>query len=243
MNNNYQKPFYYFDEAMSVSDYKRNYWLKTLENKLSVCQRHINNPENRKEVENALRVIRNEFEREAIGVAGSQIRFKQFDQLQYGSLTPKLLEDVENHIEFLRRYYVRLYNKASYSKDSVISTMQGGSDAEREAFLQLRRSHYNESLAEFVRNTGEVERIIEYKGNLIQKIDPIYHVPEHYLVQAHFYAPVKSLFGKYYSTYWVNVVVIWVSSLALYAALYFRLLKRLLDFIEDRFSKNKSEDD
>lgn len=243
VNNNYQKPFYYFDEAMSVSDYKRNYWLKTLENKLSVCQRHINNPENRKEVENALRVIRNEFEREAIGVAGSQIRFKQFDQLQYGSLTPKLLEDVENHIEFLRRYYVRLYNKASYSKDSVISTMQGGSDAEREAFLQLRRSHYNESLAEFVRNTGEVERIIEYKGNLIQKIDPIYHVPEHYLVQAHFYAPVKSLFGKYYSTYWVNVVVIWVSSLALYAALYFRLLKRLLDFIEDRFSKNKSEDD
>lgn len=242
INNKYQKPFYYFDEAMSVSDYKRNYWLKTLENKLSLCQRHMNNPENQSRVEQALKVIKNEFEREANGVSGSQIEFKEIGQLTYSTLSPKLLTDIENHIEFLRRYYVKLYNKASQSKDDLITSMQSNDD-DRQDFINLRRAHYNESLSEFVRNSSEVERIIEYKGKLIQKVDPIYHVPENKFVRAHFYAPVKRVFGGFFSTFWVNVIVIWITSIGLYAALYFRLLKRFLDFIENRLTRRKAEED
>ncbi len=44
------------------------------------------------------------------------------------------------------------------------------------------------------------------------------------------------VFGRFYPTIWVNVVVIWFSSLLLYVILYFRLLKRLIDF----FSKGRN---
>jgi ABC transport system ATP-binding/permease protein len=81
---------------------------------------------------------------------------------------------------------------------------------------------------------------VENKGELIQKIDPIYLDPTHPFLKAHFYAPRKQLFGNFYPTFWVNIIVIWVSTIMLFTALYYRLLKRLLDFFENlEFSKRK----
>ncbi|MDY0197363.1 MAG: ATP-binding cassette domain-containing protein [Tenuifilaceae bacterium] len=238
INNKYQKPFYYYDQAMSISDYKRNYWLRTLENKVSICERNINNSIKRSEIESALLVIKNELNYEANSVSGSQLPFKQINQLNYNDISPELLSNLNNHLEHLRLYYVKLYNKASSKKDSLISSKQTN-DNEREAFLKLKRNYYNETLTEFVRNTSEVERIIEYKNKLIQKIDPIYLIPENHLVRAHFYAPVKEVFGVYISTYWVNIVVIWLTTILLYVVLYYRLFKRFLDFLENIPNKEK----
>ena len=46
----------------------------------------------------------------------------------------------------------------------------------REAFTELKRRYHNDKLAEFVENTNEPVRIVEYDGELIQKIDPVYLV-------------------------------------------------------------------
>jgi hypothetical protein len=40
------------------------------------------------------------------------------------------------------------------------------------------------------------------------------------------------VFGKFFPTIWVNVMVIWGMTLILYIMLYYRVLKRLLDFLE-----------
>ena len=92
-------------------------------------------------------------------------------------------------------------------------------------FLELKRRYHNEKLTEFVENNTELVRIIEYKGRLFQKSDPIYLDPIHPFIKAHFYAPRKMIFGNYYSTFWVNTVVIWAFSVLLYVMLYFRVLK------------------
>jgi hypothetical protein len=113
---------------------------------------------------------------------------------------------------------------------------------DRENFLELKRRYYNEALAEFVTNSNEVERIVEYKGELIQKIDPIYLDPSEPFIKAHFYAPRKMVFGNFFPTFWVNVIVIWIMTLLLYLALYYRLLLRFLDYLEqlgERFGKGE----
>ena len=236
-NNKYQKPFYYIDEAMSISDFKRNYWLRTLQNKVGICERNMNNPNRQEDVANALELIRNEFTYEATNPASSQYPFKHIDKLSVETINEDLINDINTYLEQLRLYYVKLYNKASEKKDSIIRSHQQTPE-DKEEFLALKRNHFNESLSDFVRNSSEVERIIEYKGRLIQKLDPIYLLPENKFVSAHFYAPVKQVFGTYYSTFWVNIIVIWLTSILLYAFLYFRLLKRLLDWIEDIFVKD-----
>jgi len=237
-NNAYQRPFYYFDEAMSISDYKRNYWLRALQNKVSICERYLNNPVRNSDVEDALNILRNEIRREMTGVVASQIPFKYINQLDINSLNEEIIAALNTYFEQLRVYYVKLYNKSNAKKDSIISTNQR-TEAAREKFLDIKRKYSNDALTEFVKNSNEMDRIIEYKGNLVQKIDPIYLLPESKFLRAHFYASSKQFFGVFFSTFWVNIVVIWLSTLALYAALYYRLLKRFLDFAENLFSKEK----
>ncbi|NJK97773.1 MAG: hypothetical protein HC905_25240 [Bacteroidales bacterium] len=55
--------------------------------------------------------------------------------------------------------------------------------------------YHNENLTEFVRNSNELDRIVEYKGALFQKCDLIYLDPVSPFVKAHFYAPKKMIFG------------------------------------------------
>ena len=68
--------------------------------------------------------------------------------------------------------------------------------------------------------------------------------PEHKFLKAHFYAPYKRVFGNLHETFWVNTIVIWMFSVVMFVILYFRGLKRGLDFIEEvteRLKKNKEE--
>ena len=230
--NKYQKQFFKYDEAMSISDYKRNYWLKTLNNKVDLCERYINKRGKEEQVNNAIQVIRNEIQKEMFSVSGSKIKFSKFNQLNKPKVSEPLIKDIKEYFETLRKYYVKLYNKASNEKDRLISDQQQTPKG-REYFLNLKRNYYNESLSDLVRNSGEVDRIIEYRGNLIQKVDPIYLYSDSKLVRSHFYAPEKQIFGFFVNTFWVNILVIWFSSVALYLVLYYRLLKRGLDSLEN----------
>ncbi len=237
INNRYQKPLYIYDEAMSISDFKRNYWLKSLNNKVSLCERNLNNPIKNNEIELALNVLKNEIIKEIRGVAASNMPFAHLSKLNVKDLNQNIIDHLKAYLERVRVYYVKLYNTANEKKDSIISAQQRTEDT-RMAFLKIKHNYYNENLSEFVRNSSEMERIIEYNGRLIQKIDPIYLMPESKFVKAHFYAPFKQVFGIIISTFWVNIMVIWAFSILMYITLYYRLLKRALDFLENRFASN-----
>ncbi len=239
--NKYQKQFFKYDEAMSNSDYKRNYWLKTLNNKVDLCERYLKKADKKKQVENAYRVIKNEIRKELFSVSSSPVKFAKYNQLissKYPNET--LLKEIKEYFETLRKYYIKLYNKASNEKDLLISNQQKN-DKSKEAFLNLKRSYFNESLSDLVRNSGEVDRIIEYKGQLIQKVDPIFLYSDSKMLRSHFYAPAKQVFGIFINTFWVNIFVIWISSISLYLILYYRIVKRGLDLLE-KFSGNNESD-
>jgi hypothetical protein len=238
--NKYQKQFFKYDEAMSNSDYKRNYWLKTLNNKIDICEKYLNNHDKEAQVNKATQVIRNEIRKEMFSVSGSKLKFANYKQLNKTKLSAPLIKDVKDYFETLRKYYIKLYNKASNEKDLLISNQQK-TPQDREAFLNLKRNYFNESLSDLVRNSGEVDRIIEFNGTLIQKVDPIYLYPDSRLIRSHFYAPAKQFFGFFVNTFWINILVIWISTVLLYLILYYRLLKRALDFLE-KFSGNTDSD-
>ncbi|HDP74779.1 MAG TPA: ATP-binding cassette domain-containing protein [Bacteroidales bacterium] len=238
--NRYMKPLYRFDEAMSLSDYKRNYWLKSIQNKVDFCIRNLDDKEKKTEIRNALELIRNELIKEMTAARASHLIFSKYTMLTPDEVNADILKELNDFLEQLRKHYVKLYNKASAEKDRYITTFQNSQPNGQQLFVELKRRYHNESLSEFVRNSGEVERIIEYKNQLIQKIDPIYQFPESKFLRAHFYAPVKPFFGNYFGTMWVNVIVIWISSILMYLVLYYRLLKRFLEWLESMGGETES---
>jgi len=232
-NNEYEENFYSYDKTMSRAEFKKNYWIPSLQNKVSYCKRNLNNPDKEARVKQNLTLIRNELREEQKNRSASVVDFSDIGKLYYDQINSNTFESLNRYLSLLKRYYIKLYNKANAKKDAEISEMQSDTQ-KRERFLELKRAHYNEKLADFVKNSNEVNRIIEYDGELIQKIDPVFMDPDNKFVKAHFYAPRKQVFGNYYDTFWVNFVIIWAMSILLYIMLYYRLLRRFLDFLEVR---------
>ncbi|MFP4025166.1 MAG: ATP-binding cassette domain-containing protein [Thiohalospira sp.] len=236
--NDYQKQFYSYDKAMSISDFKKNYWIRTLNNKVSFIERHLNNEDNKEEVKQNLELLKHEISKELESESGRIVKFDKLDRLHPEKIDQETIEDLKKYLDILNRYYIKLYNKANNLKDNIISGHQKTQEG-RAKFMQLKRENYNENLAELVKNSNEINRIIEYDGELFQKIDPIFLDPPNKFIKAHFYAPRKQFFGKYYNTFKVNIAVIWAMTLLLYIVLYFRLLRKALDFFEERKFKIK----
>lgn len=240
--NDYQKQFYQYDKAMSIADFKKNYWIRTLNNKIAFIERNIDSTNENKQEEliRNLKLLRNEFSKELESESGKIVEFQYLDNLTLDKIDNKSLQAAKTYLNILNKYYIKLYNKANGLKDKQISDLQK-SPEEKEAFMKLKREYYNENLAELLKNSNEINRITEFKGELFQKIDPIYLDPRSNLIKSHFYAPRKKFLGNYFNTFWVNIIVIWLMAALLYIVLYFRLLKRALDFFEQkRFKPKKS---
>lgn len=232
-NNDYEKPLYPYDKVMSQADFKKNYWITSLQNKMAFCRRNLNDADKQPQVKRNLSLLRKELQNELQRSSSRLVKFNSLDQLYPGRVSEQTFQELRKYFILLKRYYIKLYNKASNRKDDVMSQMQEASGG-GEKLLEIRRNHYNEKLADFVKNSDEIRRIIEYKGELVQKIDPIFKDPQHPFIKAHFYAPRKQFLGSFYSTFTVNLFVIWAMSIVLYFILYFRLLRKLLDYLDNR---------
>ena len=244
MNNEYDKPFYSVNKAMSIAEYKKNYWIKNLENKIDFVQNDLGSPGLHLKTKSYLELLRNELSMEIPNIKRIPIQnvqdlnYPDVNKLTLGNLDQATIDSTRKFIKTLNKIYIRIYNNANEAKDNLIRQHEMN-PADKFQFLELKRHYHNEKLTEFVENNTELVRIIEYKGRLFQKTDPIYLDPLNPFIKAHFYAPRKMIFGKYYSTFFVNILVIWAFSLVLYVMLYFRILKRLLDFLEQITSRSQ----
>jgi hypothetical protein len=111
-------------------------------------------------------------------------------------------------------------------------TLLSDTPEKRELYMKLEDDYSNESLRDFVTNSNELEKIVEYEGYLVQKNFPIYLSPVHKgFWDAQFYAPTKKLFGKQITTLSANLIVIWGMTLLLAIMLFFNGLKMIIDSI------------
>jgi ABC-type multidrug transport system ATPase subunit len=234
-DNAYEKQFYEYDRLMSIANYKKIYWYNDLKQRISELEEGVSRKQYDEEFKKDLLVLRNEIAKEIKAVP--LLEFNYLDQLLPERVNSDAISAALRYIEILNQSYKNLYNKNFNEKDRIITEAM---DRDPEAFIELKEKHFNKSLEEFVTNEKEEKRIIEFKGELIQKMDPIYKDPEHPFLKAHFYAPRKQIFGTYVDTLWVNIIFIWFWTIVTYLALYFRVLKRILDSFEASSERKKA---
>jgi len=224
IDNDYEKQFYKFDKAKSKGNFKKNYWYVEVKGKLDNVINDLEKGTRGEEFNSNLLLAYNEINKQLIELP--DIEFKSAGSLTTDKITPEIARAALDYVEAVRKYYIMYYNNASNQKDAIINKLQS---EDKEGFLKFKSDYYNKSLEEFVTDKNETVKTIEYKGHLVQKLEPIYMDPENKFIKAHFYSPKKLLFGSKVDTFIVNVIVLWIITLLLYLALYFRLLKRLLD--------------
>ena len=240
--NKYEKQFYVYNKVASISNYKKDYWVKELYQKANACKKNfLNLNDSTKEILlNNLELLFNEINIE--NKFNKKIKFEFIEELNIERYNVELDKKLKDYFNNITAYYKKKSNKAINEKDKIISKYHK-TDTGKNDFLMLKKNYQNESLNDLVRNDNDINRIVEYNNRLYQKLDPIFQDPKSSFVKAHFYAPTKNLFGKRIDTFWMNIIVLWLGSLALFITLYFKLFKRFLDLIEKLSSKVfKSED-
>ena len=233
--NKYESQFYLYDKAMSKARFKKDFWNAKLKGNLDKILNDLEKGTRSDDFEDDLLLVANEINKEMKLLP--EIKFNQSAFLTPARITPAVVSSALNYIESVRRYYINYYNNANNVKDALITKLESEDKA---AFQKLRNDHFNLSLEEFVVSKNETQKTIDFKGELVQKLDPIYMDPGHKFVKAHFYSPTKQIFGYHVDTYKVNVAVLWTITLALYFILYFRILKIVLESGE-KLIRNKAK--
>jgi hypothetical protein len=222
--NKFENQFYRYDKAMSKGKFKKDYWNVEIKGKLENILSDLNKETRSAEFNNRLLVVYNEFRKESI--VTPDIKFEFTEALKPDKVNKDIVNAALIYVESLRKYYIKYYNNAKDYKDAIVTKLQLENNS---GFLSLRDNYANESLDEFVTNKTETSKIVEFKGEIVQKLEPIYMDPKFKFIRAHFYSPTKQVFGLKIDTFIVNVIVLWVMTIILYMVLYFRLLKKLLD--------------
>jgi ABC transport system ATP-binding/permease protein len=232
INNKYERPFYSYDQEMSTAVFKKDYWNVQIKSALDNIINELDKGITDHDFSDNLTLVSNEINKQL--ALTPEIGFPDADKFTPDRITVEIADAAINYVETIRKMYVNRYNQASNRKEDLKSVMTAEG---LQKFLDLRDNYYNKSLEDFVRYKNETTKTIIYKGELVQKFDPVFMDSRNNFIRAHFYTPEKKIFGLKISTYTVNVIVLWMMTFLLYLILYFRLLKRFLDSGEYFFRK------
>jgi ABC transport system ATP-binding/permease protein len=234
-DNQFHRLNYDLKLTKSKSSWKRDSWIPQINNKLDV----LTNPKSSKSSFNDARLLlKNEIAKEEKSWANLSCEscVEMLDKLKYKQKTTELSSNIEQFINTLKKQYNKTYNESTEKIDKLTKKI-----GEQE-FQKLRDLHDNESLNDIVTNRYSEDKIIQAKDRFVQKSDPIYLVPRGVkFLDTHFYAPSKFLFGKQISTFWANILVLWIMTIITIVALYFDWLRKIIELTSRIGGKNKVE--
>lgn len=227
-NNDFEQYFFNLKKQESQADFKQVYYIPEIEKSLEYVENHLNNsdPENKEKFRNELDLLRNELGKEA---EKTGISFQSVSRLKADSIDRETVADVKDFIGALGEYYQEEFNSANRKLDNIRNYL---TENKPKVYRRKKDHHFNESVSDQVKKVFEKNKIIRYKDELIQHIDPVYNDPDadgYFNFRAHFFAPRKHFMGNFFSTYWFNISIIVMMAVVLYAALYYNLLHKLIN--------------
>jgi ABC-type multidrug transport system ATPase subunit/uncharacterized tellurite resistance protein B-like protein len=230
-DNPLEKKFYKLDQKRAIAQYKRIYYIPALKSKLAYIVNHRESWRNKNDEKmvKAFDLLRNEISNELLTVGAD--RYNQTDKLEVGKFDSATYQVTNKFLTTLLEYYGIRYENAVKERDKLMGELTDDEE-KRASFNRLRDKYENEAVTKMVENTLDPLRIVEWDGELVQKIYPIYfddHRPDHWLdFRDNFYIPTKHLAGRKVDTLYFNVTVIWTMTIFLYVALYFEWLKKIV---------------
>lgn len=211
--NNFNKLTYSFAQQKSEALWQKDYWIPEI-------QRLMTSGSGKRIVENEL-----------------THKLAEFDNLKCVSCATKKgvnIHEADYLLEILKKQFNKDYNEANESLE-VFQRKIGET-----TYNELRDEYANENLNNIITNRYSTEKsIIDFKTNrILQTSDPIYFDTKYVrFLDAPMYSKNKYFLGTQFSTYTSNILVIWLFSIAAFIALYYDILKKVLDFFKAKTSR------
>ncbi|MCS6823692.1 MAG: ATP-binding cassette domain-containing protein [Cytophagaceae bacterium] len=229
-DNEYQKRIFLSEKAENIANFNIVYLLPELSDRIEfIAQNHSSKNDSilKKAIED-LTLVKNEMLRQS--KVKKEIDPAFIKTLDISTFTEKHAIQLNQYISLLQNWYNKVFQESTSKKEKILSVI---SDGDNQKLTQLKDMYFNESLSDLVRNATAKQRILQVKDYLVPKIEYIYYGPihiEHALdYRAHFFSHVKHFAGKYFDTYYFNIIVLWIASVVLYLFLYFDFLRKFIN--------------
>lgn len=150
--------------------------------------------------------------------------------LSPGKFTAETEKVTRQWLDSLKGIYSEFRKQARKADDSVSVSLTEilGNDG----LVDLRDDYENKWLRSLVLN-HDGKLIDESRGRIVRRFEPAYMNSTSRYGRAHFYAPSKRIGNIEIGTWLFNMIVIWIGSVALFLVLYYNLIRKLLEYIEN----------
>lgn len=232
-DNKYNRHFYEIDRKISMADYRVNYLLPSLDEKINFCRLNLynKNPDVVDHIKLNLNQLNTEMRKEN---TINPLKFKNVDAMDDKHVSDQLLSEAKMYVDFWKVFYQKIQDTTTYRKEKLLHILQRDS-VRKYRFEHLNQSYNNESVSDIVKKNTAKFTMLETPYEIIQVIDPIFQKPISWGVldfKFHFFSPVKYLYNREINTYWYNILVLWFYACLLYLLLYYDVLSKILRFFD-----------
>ncbi len=226
-SNAYEAPFYENEKQAAIADFKSANLMVDLKarNKFIIDNLGSKDTKVMEESNKNINILKTHLQSEKFKKGIEKI---DFSKLASNNFTKEVGEQLDNYLEEYKKNYQKIY----LQNESKIDKKMAKLEKKGQPVNEQKNAYFNESLADLVRNINVKERLLEYNGELIQQINPVFQNPKPSTIfdyRTQFFAPVKNLLGMRINTFWFNIIVIWIMTGLFYGFLYFELLKKGID--------------
>jgi ABC-type multidrug transport system ATPase subunit len=241
MNNRYEKNFYDIEQVESFANYRQVYYVPEMQKIIdqSVTLSKKNSDSAKVLLSGNLTLLKNEFGSEM--ALFNDLPKMSMDGFSVGKFNDDVAKEARSTLSKLEDKYIVIFNSVSKKKDERIRSMQEKMSG-KEGYLKFYNDYFNNSLSDIVKKTTEKSKIIHGKYRLIQNYEPIFLNPTEghlFSLRAHFFTPVKYIFGREVETIYFNLIIIWLMSIMFYITLYYDVLKKAIESGSKRRRNNK----
>jgi ABC-type multidrug transport system ATPase subunit len=174
-----------------------------------------------------LQLLKNELDK--MHFSGNVPEFNYLSDLTPNEFNPVIADSLSKYLDRVYKTFSKISNSASDIRDRFYNM--------NDLYLKkLENDYYNYKLLEIVTKPYERKKILYYNNTLVQNTDPIYFDPDKkglFNFRTHFYSPAKYIFGVKTDTFVFNISLVLLSTVLLYLALYFEILKKAVRFLEN----------
>jgi len=131
------------------------------------------------------------------------------------------------YLKSLKSHFNTMLKEYRHRKDSVtesINLIAGENELE-----YLRENYYNSQLEKVVLDKLRLDQNLITDDRIIRKFEPGFMKPTSKFGRAHLYAPYKQVGNISIDTYCFDIAFLWIVSLLLYIALYYKLLQKIVN--------------
>ena len=175
MNNEFEKNFYEIEKRESNADFKKVHYIPELKKNITYIEENFANLEDQEVKANiieSLQLLKTELAKEQ---NRTRILFESLHQLDIDNFNEIVIGKTIDYIDQLEAYYTTMFQKANTEKENIIRYLL---KTDADLYNNKRAAYHNESVEDQVTKVYEKNKMIRYKDELIQQIDPIYKDPD-----------------------------------------------------------------